>query len=317
MTASPEPRPILVTGSHRSGSTWVGQMIAVSPRIGYIYEPFNIGYERPGISAAPFRHWLEYVAPGTRGPQRDGLADTLAFRFRYGPALRAIRSPRDLARTVRDAAHFAYSRAARKRPLVKDPLAIFSAEWLHQTFGMDVIVVIRHPAAFVTSVRRLGWRFSFAQMLEQPALVCDLLQPYEREIRDAAASELDVLEEASLLWKLIHHAIAVYQERHPDWIFVRHEDLSMAPVQRFEEIYARLQLPFTERIRNAIASRTSEENPSTRTDASPHTTKLDSRANAFGWRRRLSPGDLLRIRTLTEPYGSSFYSEDEWTPEDR
>ena len=34
-------RPILVTGSHRSGSTWVGNMIALSPEIQYIPETFK------------------------------------------------------------------------------------------------------------------------------------------------------------------------------------------------------------------------------------------------------------------------------------
>ena len=31
--------PILVTGSHRSGSTWVGKMLSVAPHVAYIHEP--------------------------------------------------------------------------------------------------------------------------------------------------------------------------------------------------------------------------------------------------------------------------------------
>ena len=33
--------PILVTGSHKAGTTWVGEMLAASRRVGYISEPFN------------------------------------------------------------------------------------------------------------------------------------------------------------------------------------------------------------------------------------------------------------------------------------
>jgi hypothetical protein len=33
--------PILVTGTPRSGTTWVGKIIATSPSVGYIKEPFN------------------------------------------------------------------------------------------------------------------------------------------------------------------------------------------------------------------------------------------------------------------------------------
>ena len=34
-----DTKPILVTGSHRSGSTWVGKMLATSPSVNYIHEP--------------------------------------------------------------------------------------------------------------------------------------------------------------------------------------------------------------------------------------------------------------------------------------
>ena len=33
--------PILVTGAHRSGTTWVGKMLALAPGIGYVHEPFS------------------------------------------------------------------------------------------------------------------------------------------------------------------------------------------------------------------------------------------------------------------------------------
>ncbi len=70
------------------------------------------------------------------------------------------------------------SRAAGRRgatPLVKDPIALFSAEWLAATFDMRVLVMIRHPAAFAASIRRRGWRHRFADFLEQPLLMRDLL----------------------------------------------------------------------------------------------------------------------------------------------
>ena len=35
------PPPILVTGAPRSGSTWVGNVLALDKRTGYVHEPFN------------------------------------------------------------------------------------------------------------------------------------------------------------------------------------------------------------------------------------------------------------------------------------
>ena len=54
-------RPILVTGSHLSGTTWVGKMISQSPSVGYIHEPFSPHCE-PGLCGAKFGYWFPYVS---------------------------------------------------------------------------------------------------------------------------------------------------------------------------------------------------------------------------------------------------------------
>src|SRR5258707_7647151 len=73
-------RPILVSGSHRSGTTWVGKMIAASPAVGYIHEPFN-PLHRPGICTAKFPQWFFYVSEENEAPFYEPLKRTLAFRF--------------------------------------------------------------------------------------------------------------------------------------------------------------------------------------------------------------------------------------------
>ena len=49
---------ILVTGCHRSGSTWTGHVIAKAKNIRYVKEPFNIGNKR---NNAPFYYWFEHL----------------------------------------------------------------------------------------------------------------------------------------------------------------------------------------------------------------------------------------------------------------
>ena len=53
-------KPILVTGSHRCGSTWIGKVIATSPSVDYIHEPFN-GMCRPGKCSVKFPHTFTYI----------------------------------------------------------------------------------------------------------------------------------------------------------------------------------------------------------------------------------------------------------------
>ena len=40
--------------------------------------------------------------------------------------------------------------------LLKDPIACMSSEYLHREFEMDVVIIIRHPAAFVSSLQKMG-----------------------------------------------------------------------------------------------------------------------------------------------------------------
>ena len=54
MTSS--AKPILVTGAHRSGTTWVGKMLALAPGVGYVHEPFN-----PRFSAGRFDRYFTVV----------------------------------------------------------------------------------------------------------------------------------------------------------------------------------------------------------------------------------------------------------------
>lgn len=63
-TPCPQSGPILVTGSRRSGSTWVGNVLSLAAGTGYVHEPFNTK-TRQGICAARFPADFTYV---TREP---------------------------------------------------------------------------------------------------------------------------------------------------------------------------------------------------------------------------------------------------------
>ena len=128
--------------------------------------------------------------------------------------------------------------------MLKDPIALFSSEWLASRFGMDVAVLIRHPAAFTASVKRLHLRHPFDHFLAQPLLMQDWLEPFAGEIERFAAAEQDIVDQGILLWLILHHAIAGFQERHPEWLFVRLEDLSN-PVPEFRQVFADLDLELT------------------------------------------------------------------------
>jgi len=52
--------PILVTGSHRSGTTWVGRILEQSGRVRYHYEPLNVIHE-PEAGRPVIEHEYLYI----------------------------------------------------------------------------------------------------------------------------------------------------------------------------------------------------------------------------------------------------------------
>jgi hypothetical protein len=311
MTRGGERRPILVTGSHRSGSTWLGQMLAASGEVGYVHEPFNI-YRGPGICRARFSRWYTYIRPGTDGEIAAEFRRLLAFRYNYGAQALSVRSTEDVKALLRDGGRFLGFRIKHARPLLKDPMALFSAEWIAEAFDAQVVVVVRHPAAFASSIKLDGWTHPFSHFTDQPALIDDHLRPFKDEITGFAHEEHDILEQAALLWRLIHSTIDGYRSRHPEWLFVRHEDLSRDPVGGFRNLYEALGLRYTAEAREAVLRSSSPSNSIDRDTNSRLFLARDSRANVDNWRRRLTSAEVDCIRTKVADVSPLFYGDDEW-----
>lgn len=305
MTAKP---PILVTGAHRSGTTWAGKMLALAPGVAYVHEPFN-PRTSAGLSPAQFDRYFTVVTAENEARYAPGLERTFALRYDLASQLRSLRGPRDLARAARDLVRLERARRAGSRPLMKDPIALLSAEWLAQRFGMDVVVLIRHPAAFAASLKRLGWKHSFATFM-QDGEVPEVVRPYEAEIREQAERPGEILAQAALLWRLLYNAVDGYRERHPDWVYLRHEDASLDPVGTFERLYARLGLELTAAARAQIERATAPDNPPEL--ATPHAVELDSAASLGRWREQLTAQEIDTLRERTRDVWPRFYSASDW-----
>ena len=305
-------KPILVTGSHRSGTTWVGKMLAASPSVGYIHEPFNLTH-RPGICTAKFPYWFTYINEENQAPYPyyEPLNNTLAFRFDIAAELPAIQSMRHVGRMLKNYKNFSLYRYRNAIPLMKDPIALFSSEWLATTFDMNMIVLIRHPAAFTSSISRLNWTHNFSHFLNQPLLMRDYLAPFEAEIRAFAETEHDILEQGTLLWRILHYVILQYKEKYKDWIFLRHEDISTDPLQHFEYLYKRMNLTMTDKEKKVIEDYSSEDNPTEATKG--HTfVKRNSKSNIKSWRKKFTEKELTNLRTQVEEISHTFYSNADW-----
>lgn len=306
-------RPILVTGSIRSGTTWVGKALATAPGVALIHEPFNIDHQI-GILAHRWSHQYTYLtAEGAETRDVDrALEDTLGFRYRPLAHLRNHESAVRTLGLVRDLPRYWYRRhLSQPKPLLKDPIALFSAEWLAHRFDMDVVVMVRHPGAFAWSYMRIAEPNRFADLLQQGDLLEGPLEPFVVDIERAARSD-DPIYQAAILWRVVYATVTGYQDRNPNWAVTRHEDLSARPLETFPPLFDRLGLSFTTKTRRFIELTTSEGNPVEALDDRLHHLRRNSRENVSVWQKRLSPDAIGRVRALTEDVADRFYTNSSW-----
>ena len=304
-----ERKPILVTGAHRTGTTWVGKLLAADPGLAYVSEPLNVDHRR-GVLGARVRHWYTYICDENEGDYYPSFLELLAYRYHLGAEIGALRSGRDVLRMARDLETFAAGRLLGRRPLVKDPFAVFSLAWFAHRLNFQIVVTVRHPAAFVSSLKRLKWGFDFRDLLEQPLLMRDFLEPYRSAMQSQAAG--DIVGQGSLLWQMIYHCVHILRQRLPFVLLVRHEDLSLHPSEGFETLYKELGLDFSSRAQSRVLQSSSSENPVQLPLDRLYSVRLDSRASLDNWKRRLSADEIRRIRGVTAAVAQLYYPEEDW-----
>jgi hypothetical protein len=309
MTNTSQP-PILVTGAHRTGTTWVGKMLAAHPQAAYISEPLNV-LHRPGVLRASVDHWYAYIIKENEGKYLPAFRELLTFRYHLLDEVRSLRSRKDLLRMGRDYFIFLNGRLRGQRPVLKDPFAVFSIPWFAERLNCRVVITIRHPAGFASSLKRLNWPFDFSDLLAQPALLRDHLGSDRAEME--SMPEDDIIGQASLLWRMVYRVVDSARKLHPDLIVVRHEDISLDPPAGFRQLYEALGLDYTDKVQQTILNSSSSENPAELSRKKVHSVKLDSRANMDNWKRRLSADEITRIRKITGEVAHIFYPEQGWS----
>ena len=283
--------PILVTGMSRSGTTWTGTNLAMTPGVKLLYEPFN-----PDVRP----RWGAFRLPHPLGIHRK-------FLFVDGGVAEKLERPvrRMLGSASRNGV----------RPLIKDPIAALAAPWLHDTFRARVVITLRHPAGVAASRLKLGWRFNFDHLLSQPRLVNGPLAPIGKDLKAFARARKkhDAVAESAWLWRAIYSFLMSEAQLRRDWIVVRHEGLCADPLTGFASLCNKLGLEFTAKVQQAVI-RHSSGAADAENDLSPvqHRPIRNSSAVPDQWRNLISPQQVQRVREIVGELGEALYPESCW-----
>jgi hypothetical protein len=302
-------RPVLVTGAPRSGTTWIGSVLSESNQLYYFHEPFNCYFVDIPLRGKNLPFNFMYINGKNEKKYRAKFRRIMQLRPHWYDGLTTARNKKDIDKLLSTRTLLSGVRKERKAPLIKDPLAVFSSDWLSNKFDMNVVITIRHPAAFVYSFTKLGWNSNLLLLLSQDHLMRDHLSQYLEEIKKIGDKGSSI-EKASLLWKLIHHTLITYKKKNTNWIYIRHEDISLKPYQGFKYLYGKLGLEFTEKDAAIIEDYCGNENPVEQQHY--WQVKRNSKAIIGKWREGLSGNEVKTIQKIVGDVGVHFYNANEW-----
>ena len=300
--AAPVSKPvdlILVTGTPRSGTTVVGDVLAEAAGTRYLYEPLN-----KWVGLREIDEDFPVVGSSSFPPER--LADLLGRIARLDLKLKPGVFPHDegwrrLAKRVSGSRTTMSYRLCRLDPRLrtmvwKDPFALYLAGSVAGA-GLPVVVTVRNPWAVAASFKRLSWGFDAADLHRR------LTEAGRPPSLDPATLDdpTDPVTNAAIHWTFAHEQLMAHLDEGRDLRLVDLEDIVEQPEAAYRGLYEHVGLRWTPEIAATITERYAE---GTGASAAPTSTKPHewrdrdvSQVNRY-WSGILSEEEAERVRRI-------------------
>lgn len=304
---SPSPRPVLVAGIPRSGTTWTGQVLAHAHGSPLRHEPDNEKQHLAALRAKRGLGRFPVLGPGESAPAYErlwrrafsGVSEPRSRRSAVATRLwsKASLDEREAAVSGRLTLDLRLARAlagCQSPPagngdggyvVVKSVHVPLALEWVGDRFpAARIVVVLRHPASVLSSWREMGLADQ-DRALDRHPVVRDCLLP----AWGVSPPGGDALSRAAWHVCLLTAALLHSAARHPEWLLVEHEDLCRRPVARFAVLSAELGMTWSERAEQYLQA--------SDTDGQGFAVRRRAGEQPDRWRTRLTAEELDALAT--------------------
>lgn len=262
---------ILVAGTARSGTTWLGNIIASQLPCRIMFEPFHPG-KVEGFSQF---HYFQYMQiTEHNGDLQSFCQSVFTGNIRHCWIDREV----DLLKP--------------QYRLIKEIRANLFLRWISLVFPeIPLLFIVRHPCAVVSSRMQLGWATDtdIESFLAQPKLIEDHLKDKLDSIRQAETIE----EKHAIIW-CISNLVPLKQFGPNDLNVIFYENLVLQPEIEIPRLFQAIHLPY----RDTVFARAGK--PSTTAMRTSAVVTGDNRIT--GWRKTLSPVQIRNILAVVEAF---------------
>ena len=270
---------LVVTGSPRSGTTWLAEVLTTLPRSAILFEPEHMvqvpDAQRAGLD------WHEMKEPGVDWPEGERYFE------------RVLRGQLITPWTV---SHLPLRRAiAPRRWIVKFIDANLFLGWLATQFPIKPpILLLRHPCAVVSSQFRRGWRLDYAPK------IAGFFTKYPH-FKDFVASLRGPAEWGAARWCMLNYEPLSLPRPWP-FVLMTYEQATREPEAEFGRLFRHWQLPMPD----DLVART--RRPSGTADLG--SAWREGAASTPSWKKNLKPDEIDGILGVVRAFGLDFYTDD-------
>lgn len=298
------PSLFIITGLHRSGTTYVGEMLRQAG-ITVVHEPLN---EQYGVCSVPAAYPFVNDARGEFASLVDRI---ISFNISWNRSKVVLRKCRRcdgiIYWTMGGRSYWLWNvlkirhrlRLLPQQICWKDPFVSLATPYLINQHCAKVVLMVRHPAAIYYSTKKQSWCFDIENLQRQSELITQYGHDIPQEHWDLARKHH--VASIALLWRMM---IKVNKPLvGTDLLMVKHEDLCMQPELITRQIFGHFGVPFSDIIQAFVVSNSEGANPES-LNGRVHDFKRDSKSLPDVWRKHISQEELDIIRVVG---GQEFY----------
>jgi len=250
------PVNVFVTGTIRSGTTFVGRALASADNCIYLHEPFNPDSPWNAAIPTPINHFYisEHNAKIYEGRFNSLLKLRPAIKGKWLESHRQERTeyiekaiPKGLSRENLNI-------------IIKDPIALFCTEWLADRWGLKPVLVVRDPRDVVNSIFRLSWAKNLQPMFlrTQPLLVRRLKEMEEQlGLSKCISTEFSEDNLTTVIRYLKPSYLALlYFARISKFQMLCYERSTLQPDVEFLRLFDDLSIPMSDTFKSSLSKAT-------------------------------------------------------------
>ncbi len=304
---------ILITGTLRSGATFIGHILRKARSTVYVREPFNPGNGIVGVDCN-----LPYIRSENSNDKYIRLIDDLFnFKASYKKNYSKDGNLKKIAKFfLGTRANMVYKFGGifnknTSRLLIKDCHAAFLSEYMSQK-DCQVIVTVRHPGAVMASFKQLGWLFSFnSTLLDRQAFFRRYFTEKEY-MKLIQYKQRSFAVQVGLMWISIYKVLTSYSRRQPSFLTIKHENVCLKPDENFKKIFKWCNLEYTNSIRKEILKKTKSANPINARNNAIHDLTRNSQKLVNHWKDSVTLKEKNILRKIAEPIAQFYYDGATW-----